>query len=157
MTKTLLAAVAALGMTQMAQADDKKFDGFYLGAEVGYQDFSRITNAGEDNFDYDGFIGYRVQMDNNWVIGLEGGSGIDATLGYAMGPNKDFLAFGFAGYSNIKLSDTQTTTTFDGIRFGGGVEYAVSKNISLRLTGTHTDYEGNINGTRAMAGVLFRF
>ena len=158
---TPLAALTLTFMISTAQAADKKFDGFYLGAEAGYRDFSGSGNFDQDDFVYDGVIGYRKQMNNGWVLGLEGGSGIDASLGYAMGQNKDFLAFGFVGYSNAKVTTTsgptQTSTNFDGIRFGVGGEYAVSKHISLRLTGTYTNFEGNFSATKATAGILFRF
>ncbi len=181
-TPVILAGIAALAMTSTAQAADKNFDGAYAGMEVGYNSFEFTDGLKEDAVYYGGFAGYRLQMDNDLVVGLEGRFGdssatadlaadvevkagrqlgVDASIGYAFGQQKDMLAFAFVGYTNAKvtgtLADVSESVNGDGVRFGAGGEYALNKNISLRLTGAYADYEGDVNDIQINAGLLYRF
>lgn len=178
----LFAGLAALAMTSAAQAADKNFNGAYAGAEVGYNSFDFTDGIKEDALYYGGFVGYRMQMDSDLVLGLEGrfgdstatagylGNGeikagrqlgIDASIGYALGQKKDFLAFAFVGYTNAKLStdvaNVSESVTGDGVRYGLGGEYVLTENISLRLTGAYANYEGEPSDVQVNAGILFRF
>lgn len=182
-TSLLIAGMTALTMTTAAQAADKNFNGAYAGAELGYNSFDFADDYREDGVYYGGFVGYRMQMDSDLVIGLEGRFGdssattdlgfagaeidagrqlgVDATLGYALGADKNILAFALVGYTNTKISGTaanvNTSATGDGVRFGLGGEYALTENISLRATGAYANYEGDANDLQLNAGVLFRF
>ncbi|PCI32894.1 MAG: hypothetical protein COB54_05765 [Alphaproteobacteria bacterium] len=179
---TLIAGLAALAITTAAQAEDKKFDGAYAGAELGYNSFDFTDGLKKDAVYYGGFVGYRKQLDNNLVFGLEGRFGdssasadltsdveiragrqlgVDATLGYVFGQKKDILAYGFVGYTNMKLTgavgNESESLNGDGVRFGLGTEYAITDQISLRLTGAYANYEGNPSDIQVNAGVVFRF
>jgi len=178
----LLAGFTALAMTSVAQAADKNFNGAYAGAELGYNSFKFTEGLKKDAAYYGIFAGYRIQMDSDLVLGLEGRFGdssatadfsnnieisagrqlgIDATIGYALGKEKDFLAFAFAGYTNARLTNrannSDTSTTGDGVRFGLGGEYAVTENVSFRVTSAYADYQGDVRDIQVNAGVLFRF
>ncbi|WP_339863042.1 porin family protein [Paremcibacter congregatus] len=184
-TTALLAGLTALSMTSFAQAQDagKTFNGAYAGAEVGYNSYEFADNFREDAVYYGAFAGYRVQMDNDLVLGLEGRFGdssattdlgisgaefvagrqlgVDATIGYALGAEKNVLAYALVGYSNQKitgkLAGVEESNNGDGIRFGLGAEYAVTETISLRATGAYADYKGSANDIQLNAGVLYRF
>jgi len=178
----LLAGFVALAMTPAVQAADKNFNGAYAGAELGYNSFKFADGFKEDALYYGGFVGYRVHMDSDLVLGLEARLGdstanadfstvtevnagrqldIDATIGYALGQEKDFLAFAFAGYNNVrvtqKTNNAKLSETGDGFRFGIGGEYAVTENVSFRVTGAYTDYQGSVRDLQLNAGVLYRF
>jgi outer membrane autotransporter protein len=169
-------------MTSVAQADDKNFDGVYAGAELGYNSFDFTDGLKKDAIYYGGFVGYRMQMDNNLVFGLEGRFGdssassdlsgtaeikagrqlgVDATLGYAFGQKKDILTYAFVGYTDVKMTvkdgNQSDSVTGDGVRFGLGTEYVLSDNLSLRLTGAYANYEGNPSDLQINAGILYRF
>ena len=179
---TLVAGFLALAMTSAVQAEDKKFDGAYAGAELGYNSFDFADGVKKDAVYYGGFIGYRKQLDNNLVFGLEGRFGdssatadltddveikagrqlgVDASVGYVFGQNKDILAFGFVGYTNVKLTGAAGNATEsingDGVRFGLGTEYALTNQFSLRLTGAYANYEGDPSDYQLNAGVVYRF
>lgn len=178
----LLAGFAAVAMTSAAQAADKNFDGAYVGAELGYNKFKFEDGLKDTGLYFGGVAGYRVQFDNDLVIGLEGRFGdttadgdltdaievkagrqlgVDASIGLALGENKDFLAFALVGYSNAKvtgtIADVTESATGDGYRLGLGGEYALTENVSVRVTGVLADYEGRAGDVQVNAGVLFRF
>lgn len=138
--KIMTAAITAtvLSTTAIAQQDDKKFDGAYVGAEIGV-DWLRfksdttsdlnITDNSERGLYYGGILGFRTQYDNNLVLGLEGSFGDQDTdfvapggrlstdyewsasliLGQAFGSNGNNLIYGKAGYANLRGEFNPTT------------------------------------------------
>ncbi len=178
-TKTILtASVIALGLTSATQADDdKKFNGAYVGAEVGV-DWTKIaTPVDRDrSFYYGGILGYRNQSDNGLVVGIEGTFGdsgfqgpdgtkstyewsTSLTLGTAFGDDGSNLIYGKAGYVQARFNPTGANNSFNegGWRFGGGYERSISENVSLRLGGDYTTYGKGINGWSAKTGLLVKF
>ena len=179
-TKTILtAAVVSFGVAGTAQADDdKKFDGLYGGIEAGL-DFTKLN--GDQKRDrslyYGGVLGFRSQMDNGLVVGLEGtlgdngynnnAAGITSkyewstslTLGTAFGDDGANLIYGKAGYAQARFNPTGENNAFNdgGWRFGGGYERAINENVSLRLSGDYTTYGDNKNGWAAKTGLIFKF
>lgn len=63
-------AVWAL-MTPAAYAQDKQFDGLFLGGEVGASIVDFGTD-GQSGLYYGGLVGFRIQTSNGWVYGIEG-------------------------------------------------------------------------------------
>lgn len=150
----------------------------------------------DDGVTYGGVVGYRHNM-NGLVIGVEGRAGdsdnklmttVDTTdasasskrelgisgiLGYT--PDDRVLIFGIVGYQNLKgkltIDGVSDTDTDDGIRYGGGVEYGVTENVSIRATVTRTDYgkqftdaeaadfgaQLDINQTQVIGGLIFSY
>ena len=181
----LLGVIAAVALTTTAQAADKNFEGFYAGAELGYNNINLGNTSNSGGLYYGGMAGYRIQMPSNLVLGLEarfGDStatemvgfgetnveisagrqlGVDAIFGYAMGDNKDVLAYGFLGYTNAKVTGSalgaNTSATGDGLRFGLGAEYVLTDNMSLRVTGAYADYSGSLRDWQLNSGIVFRF
>lgn len=182
-TSTILAGIAALSMASAAQAADKNFNGFYAGAELGYNNFKLTEN--KSGFYYGGLAGYRVQLDSDLVLGLEtrfGDTtasetitvsgvdielsagrqiGVDAVLGYALGENKDVLAFGTVGYINGRINgsalDANSSVDGDGVRFGLGAEYVLTEQASVRVSGAYADFEGSARDWQLTTAVIFNF
>ncbi|NVJ96840.1 MAG: outer membrane beta-barrel protein [Alphaproteobacteria bacterium] len=180
--KTLLTAAAATTLFTAAAGaadDDRKFDGVYGGVEAGV-DWTKL--AGDVKRDrsvyYGGVLGFRTQMDNDMVIGLEGTFGDSGynnhatgfkseyewsaglTLGQAFGDDGANLIYGKAAYVKTRFKPTgETGEAFSdaGWRFGGGYERALSENLSFRLGGDYTTYGKDKNGWSAKAGLLARF
>ena len=131
-----------------------------------------------------GFAGWRVQTDSGLVFGVEASFGdstsdivvdtnnkvifgrqlgIDATIGTTLGEAEEILVFAAIGYKNVKITAQFPAVNYvesangDGIKFGAGLEYAISKTFSLRGTVNYVNYEADISDTQALLGVLFKF
>lgn len=188
-TSFAVAAVATVS-SMTAQADDSFFSGPYVGAEVGFTDlgfaddafdFDSSVDTGANGLFYSAIVGYRMQLDNGLVVGLEGsvgGSssditdgddkystgrqlGIDATIGTTLGNADNILLFAAVGYRNARATITDGTDSYsangDGVKFGVGVEYAFSETISLRTTANYINYEADVREIQVLVGVLFNF
>lgn len=130
--------------------------GAYVGGTVGAQagkkglpGFSDFKNGA---FNGGVYLGYNHQLDNNWIVGVEGDGNLfkkskdESSLkytssariraGYAL---DRFLPYVDAGVALGKLSvrdgeEKPESHTHLGYTFGGGVEYAVTDNVTTRLS-----------------------
>jgi len=151
--------------------------GLYIGADGG---LSFASGATANGFVGGLHVGYNYQM-AHWVFGIETDIAYDSfltssltsaaspgwvgtlrpRLGYAMGP---LLFYGTGGiaYGNSALFSTTGDSRF-GWAAGAGVEYALSKNMSLRLEYLHTDLDASANAADHLTdnvvrlGINFRF
>ena len=167
----------ALTTTAFAQ-ENKPFSGLYGGVEAGV-DWTKLANdlKRDRSLYYGGVIGYRQQMDNGTVFGLEGTFGDSGYNNNALGLKSEYewstsvvlgqtfgdggnLIYGKAGYAQATFNPVGTPNdSFNdgGWRFGGGYERALSENVSVRLGGDYTTY-GNDNGQwQAKGGLLLKF
>ena len=88
-------------------------------------------------------------------------------IGYAVSPN--VLLYGKAGYTNQRISldyDDGTTGTaldfsssenLDGIRVGGGLEFAIGPNSYAKTEYRYSNYEQGFDRHQVVAGFGFRF
>lgn len=200
LNKTILSlSMLAVAAAPAMAADEKPFDGFYLGGEIGYSDFSLDIDAGdaEVSFDdsglvYGGFAGWRKQFNSGLVLGLEGRIskpdfdltltdgddtatlsakeqyGIDGVVGYVPPALPNTLFYGKAGYTRARARAVLTgtvnsseTDSGDAFRWGGGVEQALTQNISLRAQAIRTNYESvdgaDLNDWQMTGGLIFKF
>lgn len=132
---------------------NKYFDGFYTGLELGAEnieprEFGSIfdPNTDDTSLYYGLLFGYRMQMDNNWVFGVEGNFGDTtrsqtfdipvsgfgdegtkstrhnwaalANIGRVFGEKSNHLVFARAGYT--KLSERTVLDTLDDNASDGG-------------------------------------
>lgn len=170
--KTVLfaAAVAAAAVSAPAFAQDAApFTGPRAGVTAGYDSFSD-----EDGFAYGLTAGYDVEITPGLTFGPEvsfsdttvgaGGTEISrdlaasVRLGYVLTPQ--ILAFGKVGYANTRLEASNSNLGFsvEGVRFGGGLEYALTGNTYISAEYQRTEYEDNIGGRDAgVVGIGFRF
>ena len=133
-------------------ADDLELSGlsggFYAGANTALPGFNRTVVGLEGSFafnDADGQVsggGDRIAIASRHSYDISGRAGYEVT--------DDVLLYGRLGWARTKFSGLEPSgrTSLDGIRFGGGAEYAVSDNIALRTEFTRTDYERKRSGDR---------
>lgn len=130
--------------------------GAYVGATAGFGWSQRATNATGGNTE--GFVpgvyaGYNYQIDPHWVIGGEADASIGPTAtapdwfgtargrgGYAF---DNILLYGTAGLAvgegTLKHGGDKDSNTHVGYVVGGGIEAAVTRNITARAEYLYTD------------------
>ena len=167
MKKIILTAMTATLLSAPTLAQDKLFDGGYIGAEAGVVD-SQFTAGG--------YIGYRKQLKNDFVVGLEGsysyydiktrprfnrdrdGFGAAGVIGKVYGRG---LFFGTAGYLNAKTDVSGPIGDFSkrrhGYSVGGGYEHKITDYLSARVKTEYVDMGERLSGVKATAGISFNF
>ena len=92
---------------------------------------------------------------------------VGGRVGYAVSPR--VLLYGKAGYTNSRLSldyedgtaatapDFSIRENLDGVRVGGGVEFAVGRNAFLSTEYRYSNYEQGVDRHQVVAGFGFRF
>lgn len=168
MKTVIFAAIAAACVSAPAFAQDAApFTGPRAGVTLGYD------NAGdEDGFAYGVTAGYDLALAPRITGGVEvslgdttvGDSGVEISrdlaaslrLGFVATPR--VLAFGKVGYATTRIETLGVGAAFEGVRFGGGLEFAATPNTYISAEYQRTEYEQNIGGRdTAMVGVGFRF
>lgn len=169
-TVIFAAVVAAAAVSAPAFAQDAApFTGPRAGVTAGYDSL-----GDEEGVSYGVTAGYDLAVTPNITFGPEvsfgdattDGAGIDASrdlaasvrLGYIVNPQ--FLAFAKVGYATTRFEDTVLggSNNLEGVRFGGGLEFAVTGNTYISAEYQRTEYEDNFNGRDAgVVGVGFRF
>ena len=168
MKTVIFAAIAAACVSAPAFAQDAApFTGPRAGVTLGYD------NAGdEDGFAYGVTAGYDLTLAPRITGGVEvslgdttvGDSGVEISrdlaaslrLGFVATPR--VLAFGKVGYATTRIETLGVGAAFEGVRFGGGLEFAATPNTYISAEYQRTEYEQNIGGRdAAMVGVGFRF
>ncbi len=161
-----IAAAAAVSAPAFAQ-DAAPFTGPRAGVTMG---FDKIQ--GEKGFSYGVNAGYDIAVANRVTFGPEvsfgdsttDGRGVDASrdiaasvrLGYVMTPQ--VLAFGKVGYTNSRAEFAGGHQSFEGVRYGGGLEYSVTPRTYISAEYQRTEYEDGIGGRDAgVVGIGFRF
>lgn len=169
--------------------------GPYIGAQGGYG-WGRASNMKKDGAMVGGFVGYNAQLGDgqgavigvetdlnySWVDGDKSRRGFRTKLdseyngavrgrvGYAFGR---FLAYGAGGFAyadrEFRRFGGKDSTTAYGYTVGGGLEAAVSENVTVRGEYRYNDYgkdKFNVGGVkyksdytehRVMGGVAVKF
>jgi outer membrane immunogenic protein len=160
------AAVAAVSAPAFAQ-DAAPFTGPRAGVIAGYD-----SVAEEEGFLYGVTAGYDIAVTPNITFGPEvsfsdttsGADGVEVSrdlaasvrLGYVLNPQ--FLLFGKVGYADTRFEALGTNVNFEGVRFGGGVEFALTNNAYISAEYQRSEYEDGFGGRDAgVVGVGFRF
>lgn len=168
MKTVIFAAIAAACVSAPAFAQDAApFTGPRAGVTLGYD------NAGdEDGFAYGVTAGYDLALAPRITGGVEvslgdttvGDSGVEISRDLAASLRVGFvatprvLAFGKVGYATTRIETLGVGAAFEGVRFGGGLEFAATPNTYISAEYQRTEYEQNIGGRdAAMVGVGFRF
>ncbi|MFK4792254.1 porin family protein [Sphingobium sp. ZW T5_29] len=169
-TVIFAAAVAAAAVSAPAVAQDAApFTGPRAGVTAGYDKL-----GGEDGFAYGVTTGFDLAVTPNITFGPEvslsdttvGDAGLELSrdlaasvrLGYVLNPQ--LLAFGKVGYANTRFEVSNSNAGFsvEGVRYGGGIEFALNGNTYISAEYQRTEYEDNFNGRDAgVVGVGFRF
>lgn len=168
MKTVIFAAIAAACVSAPAFAQDAApFTGPRAGVTLGYD------NAGdEDGFAYGVTAGYDLALAPRITGGVEvslgdttvGDSGVEISrdlaaslrLGFVATPR--VLAFGKVGYATTRIETLGVGAAFEGVRFGGGLEFAATPNTYISAEYQRTEYEDNFGGRDAgVVGIGFRF
>jgi len=169
MKTAIFAALAAVCVTAPALAQDaENFTGPRAGITMGYDDFQDHSG-----FSYGVNAGYDLALAPRIVAGVEVGLGdattgsestVDASrdlaasvrLGYAIQPQ--ILAFTKVGYASSRFEVDGVGAAQEGVRYGGGLEYAVNPRTYISAEYARTEYESNIGGRDAgLVSVGVRF
>lgn len=161
-----LAALVATPSVAQTARDDSAFTGPRVGATVGYDNIQ-----GSEDVAYGGVAGYDFAY-RGVVLGAEVGledstvrSGAvhasrdlaaSARLGYVVLPRT--MLFAKVGYATTRVEAYGAHTNLEGVRFGGGAEFALTQKTYLSAEYRRTEYEGDFGGRdQVMAGFGFRF
>jgi len=169
MKTVIFAALAAAAISAPAFAQDAApFTGPRAGVIGGYDKL-----GGNDGFAYGVSTGYDLAVTPNITFGPEvsfsdttvGGNGTEVSrdlaasvrLGYILTPR--ILAFGKVGYANTRLeaSNSNFGGSIEGVRYGGGIEFAVTGNTYISAEYQRSEYEDNVSRDAGIVGVGFRF
>ena len=112
-------------------------NGFYIGGEAEIELSSADWNI------------ERSPVGRIYSVEKKATAGLGVRLGYVL--NDNVLLYARAGvvrsdfdvaYS-FRSAAVSQSTTLDGVRMGGGVEFAIGENTNVRLDYTHTTYDSN--------------
>ncbi|QJU57288.1 porin family protein [Sphingomonas sp. AP4-R1] len=164
----LLVAAAAMAVAAPAFAQDAApFTGARIGATLGYD-----KTHGRDGFTYGGSFGYDYAIAPKITIGAEASLedsttkfgdvhasrdlAISGRVGYVLTPQ--ILGFAKVGYDTTRIDVAGSHTNLEGVRFGGGLEYAITPRYYISAEYRRTEYENNFGGRDAgIVGVGVRF
>lgn len=133
-------------------AYDHQFDNFVIGVEAGFSPNGRTLTAA--------LPGGSIELDSKWSADLTARAGVTITpqlLVYARGGygiNRTRISGFVNGQAGPVESDSATS---DGFIFGGGLEYAVTGNASVRAEYRRKEFDGSLSSNQVLAGVAFRF
>jgi outer membrane immunogenic protein len=147
------------------------------------RDTDRRGFGGRVNVGYDAVIGNIAMIGAEIGIGKGGrtadqaslaggrykvdpGLTYDATARLGIAPGGGFALYGRAGYRWLRTEQSVTGQTLGnfsrkltekGFTYGGGAEYAVSPNFSLRAEFNHTNFSKDLRQNKISMGAAFRF
>ncbi len=168
MKTVIFAAAAAAAFSAPAFAQDAApFTGPRAGVTVGYDSL-----GDEEGVSYGVTAGYDLAVTPNLTFGPEvsfgdtttDAPGLDVSrdlaasvrLGYVVNPQ--FLVFGKVGYATTRFETIVGDTNFEAVRFGGGLEFALTPNAYISAEYQRSEYENELGGRDAgVVGIGFRF
>jgi outer membrane immunogenic protein len=169
---------AATATPAFAQETPATFSGGHVEAIAGYDS----VHGGSDSSDgvlYGIGAGYDFRR-GNAVFGIEGeaaesttgdcagGTCVDASRDFYIGGrigavvSPSVLLYAKAGYTNARVEvssgGASAGTTFDGIRGGAGLEWAIPhSSFSLRTEYRYSNYQDGLSRHQGVVGLAFRF
>jgi outer membrane immunogenic protein len=168
MKTVIFAAIAAVVVATPAIAQDAApFTGPRAGVTMGYDKI-----GGEEGFAYGVTAGYDLALAPRVTGGIEVSLGDTTVDDFGLDVSRDLaaslrlgfvatprvLAFGKVGYATTRFEVDGDGAGLEGVRFGGGLEFAATPSTYISAEYQRTEYEQNIGGRdAAMVGVGFRF
>lgn len=131
---------------------DAQFDNLVIGVEAGFSPNGQTLRGTVP--------GGSLDLNSKWSL--------DASVRAGFTPTEDLLIYGRLGYAfnryRIEAFTTGNATpvvaasaTDDGLMLGGGAEYAMGENLSLRVEYRYKDLGGSLRANQVLGGVAFRF
>lgn len=156
MLKTLTLVTAALLAATPAVAQNAAFVGPRVELNAGLRDVNR------DDVNYGATVGFDVPLGTRFTAGIDGDAqnvfdrdgrelGVGARLGFAVSDN--LLAFGRVGYTNLD----GRFRNLEGVSYGGGLNFAMTKNLFANAEYRHTDFQRRVNTDGVRVGLGLRF
>ena len=169
MKKTLFGAVAALLTVAAAPAMAQDFTGPRIGVTGGYDDVQS-----REGFTYGVVAGVDAPIAKGVTLGVEatledstakaGAVHASRELGVAVRAGvvvlPKVLAFGKVGYTNARFeaAGTNAGVALEGLRYGGGIEYALTDRVYTTVEYRRSELEDGFGGRDGvLAGVGIRF
>jgi len=132
---------------------DRQFDNFVVGLEAGFSPNGKTLNAPV-------LGGGSIELDSKWSGDISVRAGVTIT--------PKLLAYGRVGYgiNRYRVSGfvpgntapvASESVTGNGVIFGGGLEYALKRNVSLRAEFRRKEFDGSLSSDQVLSGVTFRF
>lgn len=147
---------------------DDKSSGFSYGGFVGYdKQFDQFVLGVEADFSPNGktlrstlTTGDTVTLDSKWA------ASVSARAGFTLTPK--LLAYGRVGYginryevsslaAGATTSSISDNATGDGLVYGGGLEYAVNPNVSMRVEYRRDENDLSLRTQKVLGGLTVRF
>ena len=168
-----VAAVAALAVAAPASATE--FAGPYIGAGVNLDNIQGSGSAEGIGFNGVGgtvFAGYDLPVSPIAFVGVEAnadlysadiGNSLEADWGWGISGrlgakiNDATALYARVGYAQARLEALGDGEWFEGVRYGAGIETAVSAQLSLRAELTQINYEADLINNQAGVAVSYRF
>lgn len=179
----LALALAATAAAAPAMADAPK--GARIEAQIGFDHASYDASQygygtySKNGFNYGGTIGYDLPVASNVSVGIDVGAN-GSTAKYTSGSaalklGRDLYAGGrvsyafttkanlyaLVGYTNGRISLSAPgyyeAANGDGVRFGAGLQHAVTDKGYLSLQYDHTSYQDHFSRDRVLVGAGIRF
>ncbi len=177
--KTFISAILLSAVAFASPAMAKDFTGPRVEARVGFDNLN--IEAAKGHVDVDGVTygvaaGYDVRVLPRVIAGVEVGldnssadrsvTGVLAAdakrdfeasgrLGYVLGDS--VLVYGKLGYSNQMIGLNGKNTIAGGLRYGGGVEVAVTEHVYVKGEYRTTKYDTATTSHQGLVAVGFRF
>jgi len=149
-----LVAIAAAALSTPSLAAD--FTGPRIEVTAGFDDVTKANEVADVT--YGAAVGIDAPLfgSNKLIVGVEASVdnvleyrdyGVSARLGYKLADN--VLAYAKAGYADFR--------GLEGVRVGGGFEYAVTNNLYAKVEYRYSDLELNVGRHQGLVGVGIRF
>ncbi|GAA0487720.1 hypothetical protein GCM10009096_33290 [Parasphingorhabdus litoris] len=132
---------------------DAQFDKVVLGVEADFSPNGKTLRSTLPG-------GGSIELDSKWTASASARAGIAVVpklLAYGR------LGYGFNRYTVRRFAagnDTAIATdkvTGDGLIYGGGLEYAMNRNASLRVEYRRNENEGSLSSNQVLGGLTLRF
>lgn len=132
---------------------DHQFDNIVIGVEAGFSPNGKTLNAAVPG-------GGSIELDSKWSADLSVRAGVTIT--------PQLLAYGRVGYginryrvrgftAGSAAPAASDSATGEGVILGGGLEYALNRNMSLRAEYRRKEFDGSLSSDQVLSGVTFRF
>ncbi len=180
--KFYILAAAVSAVVAVAPASARDFNGGYAGVALSLdnvQTSGSFEGIGFSGVGVSGFAGYDVPLSTNVFAGVEAnidgytadadqlGTEIDAKWGWGVSArlgtklNDSTGVYARVGYARAKLGYDDGVTSFsewgDGVRYGAGLETAVTDSLSLRAEFSQINFEDDLINNQGTVGVVFAF
>lgn len=139
--------------------------GFYYGAAIGY-DYA-VTSKFAIGIDLEASDSTAKYKETNGVESLRLSAGRDLYAGGRLtyGVTDQLNLYGKVGYTNARVKVTaddgvdrfSDSANADGVRFGGGAQYALTENFYVGAEYRYSDYEGGFSRNQVFSTVGYRF